>query len=123
MEQLEPGMTAEVTLTVTRQDTAIALASGEVAVLSTPRVLALAEQAAVTAVKQALPVDMTSVGAWVELEHLAPTPVGETVAARATLVRVEGRRLEFDISVHQGETVIARVRHRRAVVARSAFPA
>jgi len=120
---MEPGRTAEVTLTVTDEDTAIALASGEVAVLSTPRVLALAEQAAVTAVKQALPKDMTSVGAWVELEHLAPTPVGETVTARATLVGVDARRLEFEISVHQGETLVARVRHRRAVVPRSAFPA
>lgn len=123
MEQLETGMTAEVTLTVTRQDTAVALASGEVAVLSTPRVLALAEQASVAAVKQALPVEATTVGAWVKLEHLAPTPVGETVAARATLVRVDGRRLHFEVTVHQGETVVARVRHRRAVVARSAFPA
>jgi predicted thioesterase len=123
VEKLEPGRTAEVTLTVAHADTAIALASGEVAVLSTPRVLALAEQAAVTAVKPALPPEETSVGAWVELDHLAPTPVGETVRARATLVRVEGRRLEFDISVHQGETLVARVRHRRAVVARSAFPA
>lgn len=123
MEKLEPGRTAEVALTVTRADTAIALASGEVAVLSTPRVLALAEQAAVTAVKPALAPEETSVGAWVELDHLAPTPVGETVRARATLVRIEGRRLEFDISVHQGETLVARVRHRRAVVARSAFPA
>jgi len=47
---LEPGLAAAFRYTVTEADTPVALGSGEVPVLATPRVLALAEQATVAAV-------------------------------------------------------------------------
>ncbi|MGH3666365.1 MAG: thioesterase family protein, partial [Egibacteraceae bacterium] len=69
---LQPGRQASVSTTVTDDDTAAALRSGEVPVLGTPRVVALVEQAAIAALDSALPPERTSVGAWVALEHLAP---------------------------------------------------
>lgn len=116
-----PGRRASVTLTVQEEDTALAMRSGDVPVLASPRVLALAEQAAVTALESCLPPGKTSVGSWVELEHLQPTHIGETVTADAVLLGVHGRRLEFTVAVVCGEEEVAHIRHRRVVVSRSRF--
>lgn len=116
-----PGRRATVSLEVTEADTALAMGSGEVAVLATPRVLALAEQAAVQALGTCLPEGKTSVGAWVELEHLLPSRVGQTVEAEAVLMGVHGRRLEFSISVTSDGAEVAHCRHHRVLVSRSRF--
>lgn len=121
MPVVEPGLVAEVTLTVTAADTAVALRSGDVEALATPRVVALVEQAAVAAVAGALAPHQTTVGSWIELAHLAPTRVAATVVARATLESVDGRRLTFAVSVTEHGTEVARGRHRRAIVDRAAF--
>jgi fluoroacetyl-CoA thioesterase len=120
-DECRPGRRAQVVLTVTEQDTAIALGSGDVPVLATPRVLALAEQAAVLALGDSVPEDRTSVGSWVELAHLEPSRVGDTVVAEAVLLGVHGRRLEFSVSVRSGDTEVAHVRHRRVLVSRARF--
>ena len=108
-------------MTVTEADTAATMECGEVQVLATPRLLSLAEHAAVLAMGSCLPTGKTSVGAWVELEHLAPSPIGEEVTAEAVLLGVHGRRLEFSITVRAGEQEVAHVRHRRVIVSRSRF--
>lgn len=119
---LSPGRRATVTAEVSAADLAQALGSGDVPVLGTPRVLALLEQAAAEAVRADLDDDSTSVGAWVELEHLAPTRLGGSVTATAELVEVEGGRLEFVLEMIDGDgAVVARGRHRRAVVKRARF--
>src|SRR3954462_4786653 len=97
LPEFAPGLTARVELTVTDTDTAQAVGSGDVPVLGTPRVLALAEAATVAAIATRLPSGSTTVGTRVELEHRAATPVGRTVAARAELVKVDGRRLAFEV--------------------------
>ncbi|GGS05429.1 thioesterase [Micromonospora fulviviridis] len=118
---LAPGLTARVELTVTDTDTAQAVGSGDVPVLGTPRVLALAEAATVAATASRLPSVSTTVGTRVELEHRAATPVGRTVAARAELVKVDGRRLTFEVIVTDGNEVVATGRVERALVDRQRF--
>ncbi|WBB75530.1 thioesterase [Micromonospora sp. WMMD1128] len=116
-----PGLTARVELTVTDADTALALGSGDVPVLGTPRVVALAEAATVAAVATRLPSGSTTVGVRVELEHRTATPVGRTVAAHAELVKVDGRRLVFEVTVTDGHAVAAQGRVERALVDRQRF--
>lgn len=118
---LTPGLTAQVKLTVTDADTAQALGSGDVPVLGTPRVLALAEAATVTATATRMPADTTTVGTVVQLEHRAPTPVGRTVVAHAELAAVDGRRLRFTVTVTDGDTQVARGTVERVVVDRHSF--
>ena len=96
---LEAGLTAETMLTVTAADTASALGSGDVAVLATPRIVALCEAATVAALAGRLPGGSTSVGTRVECDHIASTHPGETVTARATLVEVDARRLQLTVTV------------------------
>jgi fluoroacetyl-CoA thioesterase len=118
---LAAGLTARVELTVTDSDTAQAMGSGDVPVLGTPRVLALAEAATVAATARKLPSGATTVGTRVELEHTAPTPVGATVTAQATLAKVDGRRLLFEVQVTAAETTVAEGRIERALVDRQKF--
>jgi hypothetical protein len=73
---LQPGLRAAFRYTVTEADTAMALGSGEVPVLATPRVLALAERATVAVAAGMLAAGATTVGTRVELDDLAPSPIG-----------------------------------------------
>jgi predicted thioesterase len=119
--EIKVGLEAAVTLIVTADDTALALGSGDVEVLGTPAILALAEQAAVVAIRDRLPEDRTSVGTWAEVFHNAPTRVGAEVTATARVTSVDGSRVEFTILVHEDDTEVARVEHRRAVASRARF--
>jgi fluoroacetyl-CoA thioesterase len=103
-------------MVVTEADTAIALRSGDVAVLGTPRLLALAEEASMLAVAGRLEPGTTTVGMRVQLDHLQPTKVGTSVVAEATLERCEGRRLTFTVSVTDTRGLVAVGRVTRVVV-------
>jgi fluoroacetyl-CoA thioesterase len=116
-----PGLTARVELTVTDADTAAALGSGDLAVLGTPRVLALAEAATVAATATVMPPGMTTVGVRAELDHRAPTAVGGTVFAEARLARVDGRRLVFEVTVDDGDSTVADGWVERIMVDRQRF--
>jgi predicted thioesterase len=116
-----PGRRATVALWVGEEDTAAALGSGDVAVLGTPRVLAIAEQASCQALGDSLGPEHTTVGTWAEVEHVAPSRVGDQVEANAVLVGVDGRRLEFSITVTSEDTEVAHIRHRRVIVERKEF--
>lgn len=119
--QLVAGLAAQVTTTVGTADTALALGSGDVPVLATPRVVALVEAATVAAIAPELAPGSTTVGTRVELDHLAATPVGREVVARAQLASVDGRRLVFDVTLLDGDTVAAQGRVERVMVDRERF--
>ncbi|TDC29418.1 hotdog domain-containing protein [Micromonospora sp. KC213] len=116
-----PGLTARVELTVTDADTAQSVGSGDVPVLGTPRVLALAEAATVAATAIQMPPGRTTVGSRIELEHRAATPVGRTVVAQARLGEVDGRRLIFEVAVTDGDETVAEGRVERVLVDRQRF--
>ena len=118
---LRPGLSATASMVVADDDTAIALHTGDVAVVATPRVVTLAEEATVHAVEGELADGETTVGYRVQLDHLAPTAVGGKVLAEATLEAVESRRLTFRVSVSDGRGLVAAGRITRVVVERSRF--
>ena len=118
---LEPGLEATFRHTVTEADTAAAVGSGEVPVLATPRVLALAERATVAAVAGVLEAGATTVGTRVELDHPVPSPVGTELEVQAVLERVAGRRLVFAVRLGDGDRPVASGRVTRVVVDSAAF--
>jgi predicted thioesterase len=118
---LRPGLAAVASLVVGDDDTALALSTGDVPVLATPRVVRLAEEASVHAIEGMLVDGTTSVGYRVQLDHLAPTPVGGKVRAEATLEAIEGRRLTFRVSVSDGHGLVAAGRITRVIVERERF--
>ena len=112
--------TAAVTHTVTHDDTAAAMGSGDLDVLATPRLLAWLEEASCNAVS--LDPASTSVGSRVDLEHLAPSPVGAEVTATATVVHRDGRLIQFQIVAHDVDgKVLASGEAQRIVVDRDRF--
>jgi fluoroacetyl-CoA thioesterase len=95
------GARGTVSLLVTEADTALAAGSGDVPVLATPRLLALAEAATVAAIAAHLADGQTSVGTAARLEHRRASPVGVEVTAEAELTAVDGVRLTFAFTAWQ----------------------
>ncbi len=118
---LSPGLHGSAKLIVGDEDTAVALKSGEVLVLGTPRVIALVEEASLCAVADELPAGQTTVGVRVQIDHLAPTNVGSSVAAESTLEKVEGRRLTFAVSVSDHCGLVAAGKVTRVIVETERF--
>lgn len=116
MDELKPGRIGEARREVTPELTAPRLGSGSVDVLGTPALVALMEQAAVAALEGALPPGRTSVGVHIDVRHLAATPPGKAVWARAELTEVEGRRLTFRIEAWDEVERIGEATHERVVV-------
>lgn len=110
------GMTAETSHLVERDQTAPHLGSGDLAVYATPAMAALAERLCAEMVQSRLGANQTTVGVQLEIKHLAPTPVGGRVHARARLKAVEGNRLSFQVEVRDEHELIGEIHHRRAVV-------
>ncbi|HEX7994177.1 MAG TPA: hotdog domain-containing protein [Streptosporangiaceae bacterium] len=100
MSGLQAGLRATITAEVTEADTAQALGSGDVPVLGTPRLLALAEAACVAAVAPNLAAGQTTVGIAVSLEHKRASPVGASLEVEAELTGIEGRKLSFNFIVY-----------------------
>lgn len=113
---LKPGLSADVTLIVSEADTALAFRSGEVPVLATPRVIALMEQAAVAAVHPQLDDGLSTVAVRVQVEHISPTAIGGSVKAEATLEKIEGRRLTFQVTARDDRGLVAAGKVTRVLV-------
>lgn len=106
---------------VEEADTALALGTGDVDVLATPRIAALCERASIAAIAPHLALGQTSVGSRVEITHLAPVRVGNTVAAAAALERIDGRRIFFNVTVTDKCGLVAAGRVVRVIVDTEAF--
>ena len=100
----------------------VALGSGDVPVLATPRLLAWMEAVTVTAATEHLADGETSVGVHVELRHRRASPVGSAVEVTARSAEAEGGRLTFEVEAvdHEGR-VLANGTVTRAVVDRERF--
>ncbi|WP_189240183.1 thioesterase family protein [Planomonospora parontospora] len=118
---LAPGLRSRLLIMVEKEDTAVKVGSGDVPVLGTPRLLALAERATVQAVADVLGPGQTSVGTRVVLEHLAASPIGAHVEISAELTEVDGRRLVFAFTARDGRATVATGTIERVVVDRERF--
>lgn len=103
-------------LTVAEKDTALAVGSGSLLVLATPRMIALMEEAAMKCVAEELTDADTTVGTLMNVSHVKASPVGAEIRAEAELIAVEGRKLVFSVAAYQGEALIGEGMHERFVV-------
>ena len=111
------------TRTVTSDDTALAVGSGDVEVLGTPVVVAWLEAATCAALDDdaGLVEGETSVGTEVAVRHLAPSVVGAVVTATAEVTDRSGRVVTFSVHATDGDTRVAEGTITRAVVDRARF--
>ncbi len=122
-QQFPLGLTGEVSVVVTQELTARHLGSGAVSVFSTPEMVRLMERAAVRALSDRLTPGQQSVGVMVNVKHLAATPVGAQVTARAELIAVDRRRLTFRVTANDGIDTIGEGTHERALIDLDQFEA
>jgi len=115
-EQIVPGLVGESETKVVQEKTAQHLGSGSVSVFATPEMVLLMEMAGVAAVDHLLPEDYHTVGMRIDVSHLAATPLGMTVRARAELQRVEGRKLTFRVEASDDLEKIGEGIHERMII-------
>lgn len=118
---VEVGMKHSTVMTVSEGNTADYIGSGDMAVLATPAMVALMENAAMLAVALRLEEGETTVGSMISTSHLKPSRIGATILATAELTAVEGRKLTFKVAAYDGETLIGEGEHIRYIVNREKF--
>lgn len=113
---LEPGLVGEARTMVDETNLASAYAPGAVDLYATPAMVGLMEHAAIEAIEDLLPEGSVTVGTHLDVRHLAATPPGLEVRARAELIDVEGRRLRFRVEAFDPAEKIGEGTHERFVV-------
>ena len=121
MDKIKPGLTGHAEMVVGTNDTAPRVGSGRIAVLATPTMINLIEEAALSAIEHLLPDGKQSLGTHLDVSHLAATPVGMTVTAEAELIEVDGRKLLFAVRARDQMDLISEGRHERVVVTAASF--
>lgn len=115
------GAEGEATTVVTRELTVRHFHAEMPEVYGTPFMIYLMEVAASNAIQPQLPPGWMSVGVDVNIRHLAATPVGQTVTARAKVTRVTEKLIEFEVEAHDGENLIGKGTHSRAPIELARF--
>jgi fluoroacetyl-CoA thioesterase len=115
------GICGQVSHVVSESDTAAALGTSDVAVLASPRLIQLCEQATVVALEPRVESGRTTVVLRIEFTHVAPIAVGSRVVATATLERRDGRRLIFNTTVTDACGLVAAGKVTRVVVDTASF--
>ena len=116
MDNIQIGLAAERSETVVESLLATRLGSGSVEVYATPAMVALMESAAVAAIEPLLPEGQSSVGIALDVKHLAATPPGQQVRARAEVATVEGRKVTFHVQAWDEQELIGEGTHTRFVI-------
>src|SRR5512142_2230962 len=116
MPEMKPGFVGESSEIVTEVLTAANYGSGLVPAFATPAMVGLMEGAAFDATKAHLDAGQTTVGTEVNIKHMAATPVGMRVRARAELMHVDGRRLYFKVEAWDEVEKIGEGTHTRMIV-------
>lgn len=117
------GKVGTARLIVSAEHTAAHVGSGVVRVLATPVMINLIEAAALEACETALPAGCQSLGTRLNVSHIAATPVGMQVTARAEVVAVAGRSITFKVSAQDERDLIGEGSHERVVVNLARFDA
>ncbi|HVU65941.1 MAG TPA: thioesterase family protein [Ktedonobacteraceae bacterium] len=113
---LQTGLSGEATTVVVHENTAAAVGAGGVDVFATPMMIALMENAAWRAVAEHLDPGHVTVGTLVNVRHLAATPLGQRVRARAELLEIDRRRLVFRVEAYDERQKIGEGIHERFIV-------
>ncbi|MDF1525807.1 MAG: hotdog domain-containing protein [bacterium] len=121
MNRLEPGATGQFTVTVGEKHLASSMGNTGVDVLATPMVAMMFEAAATDALKTVMRPDEISVGTWISVYHLKPTPPGMSITARVTLIESRGVKYLFDVEVHDEVEKVAEGKIERAIIDKDRF--
>ena len=118
---LTVGIKGTQSVVVTNENTAATMGSGTLAVFATPAMIALMEKTAYVSVQNELDEGMGSVGTYLDVKHVAATPLGMTVTCESELVEVDNRRLVFTVKAYDEVGLIGEGKHERFIVQNEKF--
>ncbi|WP_026886047.1 thioesterase family protein [Clostridium beijerinckii] len=103
-------------LKVTENETAIKMGSGDLEVYATPAMIALMENVSKSLVIEELPSGYTTVGIDMSVKHIKASPIGANIKCKATLTKVDGKKLFFDVEASDDQGTIGKGSHIRYIV-------
>lgn len=121
MKEVKIGDTYQVTETVTPEMSAANVGSGLLDVYATPSMIALMEKASSELLQKYLEGPETSVGGLVDIRHLKPTAIGDTVSCETTIVESKGIKVVFEVEASDSKGPIGTGKHVRFVVNKDDF--
>lgn len=108
--------------TVVKSDmTAKAMKSGSLDVFATPAMIALMEETACKSIDKELSEDLSSVGVYLDIKHVAPSPVGMKISCESLLEKIEGKKLVFSVKVYDAKGLVGEGEHHRVIIDRKRF--
>jgi len=117
----QPGMTYSETFVVEERQLAPHVGSGALRVLATPWLIALMEGVSHRLLAKHLPEGYSSVGIHVDMRHLAPTPLGDTVRVQTEVLSVDGWTVASAVSAWDTKEQIGECKHERFVIDEARF--
>ena len=108
---LKEGMKLSYTRTVSPEETAAKVASGTLDVYGTPMMIAFMEKTSFDLAEKELGEGESTVGISVNIKHNKANKIGDEVVCESTLVKVDGRRLVFDVKVTHNGVVVGEGTH------------
>jgi len=121
MNRLKPGATGQFTVSVSQEHLASSMGNTGVEVMATPMVAMMFEAAATDALKSVMKDGEISVGTWISVYHLKPTPPGMSITATVTLIECKGVKYLFDVEVHDEVEKVAEGKIERAIIDKDRF--
>ena len=118
---METGIKGSESILVDDTNTAQTIGSGTLQVFATPAMIALIEHTAWTSVEKVLEDGCGTVGTRLDITHEAPTPLGMRVTCESELVKIDGRKLVFDVKVYDEQGLIGQGTHERFIVDNDKF--
>ena len=118
---LTVGIKGKEQITVSCENTAKIVGSGELEVFATPAMATLMEKTAYKSVAPYLEEGQGTVGTSLNIRHLAATPVGMTVTCESELIEIDRKRLVFSLKVSDGVDIIGDGTHERFIISNEKF--
>lgn len=106
---------------VNANNVATVVGSGSVEVFATPAMIALMEKTANNSLRNYLPEDCVSVGVEINTKHIKASAIGKEIVCKSELIKVDGKKLFFNITAYEGEDMIGQASHTRVVVNKEKF--
>jgi len=113
---LKEGLTTTQKMTVSNKDTAIYHGSGKLEVFATPAMIAFMENTALACIDKDLEKGMDSVGIQIDAKHSKATKIGGVISCTAKLVKVDGKKLSFEIEASDEDGIIGTAQHIRYII-------
>lgn len=119
--ELARGLSLTIEEIVTEDKSAMRIGSGALEVYSTPSMIAFMEKTSFMCVQQYLNEDESTVGGLVNIKHLKPTALGKKVICKSMITEVKGKKITFEVEIHEENSLIGAGQHTRFVINKTAF--